>query len=48
MTHLTFDPCIPLALWAPLALAAAMLLGMVRRGRPPPSAGAKMVGRGER
>jgi hypothetical protein len=27
MTHITFDPYIPLALWAPLALAAAALLG---------------------
>jgi len=27
MNHLTLDPCIPLALWAPLALAVAMLLG---------------------
>jgi hypothetical protein len=26
MTHITFDPCIPLALWAPLALSAAGLL----------------------
>ena len=26
MTHITFDPYIPLALWAPLALAAAALL----------------------
>ena len=27
MTHITFDPYIPLALWVPLALAAAALLG---------------------
>ncbi len=27
MTHITFDPYIPLALWAPLAVAAAALLG---------------------
>lgn len=27
MAHITFDPYIPLALWAPLALAAAALLG---------------------
>ncbi len=27
MTHITFDPRIPLAMWVPLALAAAALLG---------------------
>ncbi|MGB7735554.1 MAG: hypothetical protein WBL72_17895 [Thermoguttaceae bacterium] len=27
MTHITFDPYIPLAMWAPLALATAALLG---------------------
>jgi hypothetical protein len=27
MTHITFDPYVPLALWVPLALAAAALLG---------------------
>lgn len=27
MSQITFDPCIPLALWVPLALAAAGLLG---------------------
>ena len=26
MTRITFDPCVPLALWVPLALAAAALL----------------------
>jgi hypothetical protein len=27
MTRIAFDPCIPLALWAPLAMATALLLG---------------------
>jgi hypothetical protein len=27
MTRITFDPCIPLAMWVPLALATAVLLG---------------------
>jgi hypothetical protein len=38
MTHITFDPHVPLALWAPLALAMAALLGwyaVVGRRRAP-------------
>ena len=32
MTHITFDPYVPLALWVPLALATAGLLGWYAAG----------------
>ena len=46
MSSITFDPYIPLALWVPLALGRRGAAGMVCRGRAPPPAGAKVVGRG--
>ena len=41
---LTFDPYIPLALWVPLALAAAGLLAAYAAGKPRPDAGPKARG----